>query len=153
MRTITTFAILLFPTVGLAQTGPAQVIDGDGLVVGGRELRLDGIDAPEWKQTCRRDGSDWYAGREATAALRSLVAGRTVSCHDTGARSYRRIVAVCYLRGEDVGALMVRLGWAFDAPKYSAGRYAAAEAEARLAGRGLWQGECQPPWNWRRDNR
>ena len=30
--------------------GSAEVIDGDSLRVGGRELRLEGIDAPEYRQ-------------------------------------------------------------------------------------------------------
>ena len=47
---------------------------------------------------------------------------------------------------------MVRLGWAFDAPKYSHGRYAAAEQAAHEAGRGMWQGECEKPWVWRKRN-
>ena len=33
------------------------VVDGDSFVVGTRKLRLDGIDAPELKQTCN-DGQD-----------------------------------------------------------------------------------------------
>lgn len=135
----------------LALEGYGQAVDGDGLYVEGREIRLHGIDAPEWDQVCMQPGDDkWMAGREATAALRSLLASGPVTCHDTGARSYKRIVAVCYLRGADLAAIMVRLGWAFDAPRYSRGRYAAAEAVARETGRGIWAGHCDKPWEWRR---
>ena len=52
-----------------------------------------------------------------------------------------------------MGLVMVRMGWAFDVSEYSHGRYAAAEAEARQAGRGMWQGECEWPWEWRKANR
>lgn len=134
--------------------GPGQVVDGDGLYVEGREIRLQGIDAPEWKQACKRPGQrKWMAGQEASAVMSSLLAAAPVACQDTGARSYKRIVAVCYRDGEDLGLTMVRLGWAFDAPKFSHGRYAAAEQAAREAGRGMWQGECEKPWIWRKANR
>jgi endonuclease YncB( thermonuclease family) len=36
--------------------GQARVIDGDTLVIAGQHIRLDGIDAPETKQVCKRDG-------------------------------------------------------------------------------------------------
>lgn len=45
------------------------------------------------------------------------------------------------------------MGWAFDVAKYSNGRYAEDEARARAAGLGIWQGACDKPWDWRRDNR
>ncbi len=32
--------------------GTARAIDGDSLVVDGREMRLEGLDAPERLQTC-----------------------------------------------------------------------------------------------------
>ncbi len=133
-------------------SGQAQVIDGDSLYVGARELRLTGIDAPEWKQVCKRNGKDWYAGRDAKRAVASLLADRTVICEDTKARSYRRVIGRCFLDGQDLGELIVGLGWAYDYPKYSDGRYQASEAEARASGRGVWRGECQRPWDWRREN-
>jgi len=146
--------ILAAPAAAADLTGPAQAKDGDGLFVQGKEIRLAGIDAPEWSQACARPGQrKWMAGREATAVLSSLLAAAPIACVDTGARSYRRIVAVCYRNGEDIGLVMVRLGWAFDAPEYSHGRYAAAQAQARQAGRGIWQGSCELPWEWRKANR
>lgn len=134
-------------------SGQAQVIDGDSLYVAARELRLAGIDAPEWKQTCRRDGKDWMAGEDAKRAVASLLAGRVIVCEDTGERSYRRVVARCWLDGRELNETIVRMGWAFDNPKYSGGRYAAAETEARTDARGIHAGICSKPWDWRRENR
>ncbi|MCB1484044.1 MAG: thermonuclease family protein, partial [Hyphomicrobiaceae bacterium] len=45
--------------------GAARVIDGDSLYVGQNEVRLKGIDAPEGRQTCLRDGRDWDCGNAA----------------------------------------------------------------------------------------
>ncbi len=46
--------------------GPAQVIDGDSIRVAGIEIRLYGIDAPEFRQICMRAGHPWACGRGAT---------------------------------------------------------------------------------------
>lgn len=50
--------------------GLAKIVDGDTLVVDGLRVRLEGIDAPEAGQTCKRRliGS-WACGTESTNAL------------------------------------------------------------------------------------
>ena len=50
-----------------AFTGVARVIDGDTIHVGETRVRLEGIDAPESNQTCKRaTGEEWACGAEAT---------------------------------------------------------------------------------------
>ncbi len=52
--------LTLFPTLALADvTGPARVIDGDTIEITGERICLHGIDAPERRQTCHRDGTTW----------------------------------------------------------------------------------------------
>lgn len=46
------------------------------------------------------------------------------------ARARGRPVAVCWVDGRDVGELQVLAGHARDCPRFSEGRYSAAEAEA-----------------------
>src|SRR5689334_6039957 len=61
--------------------GNVDVIDGDSFRRGKDEIRLNGIDAPEYRQTCRDElGRDWDCGKAAARALRSLVAGHMVAC-------------------------------------------------------------------------
>ena len=48
---------------------------------------------------------------------------------------------------------MVRMGWAFDFTRYSEGFYGPAQTEAIADRRGLWQGECEMPWEWRRNQK
>ena len=121
-------AITICRALAADLVGPAQAKDGDSLILAGREIRLGGIDAPEWKQECAANGVRWRCGRAAAAVLASLTAGKTVACADTGERSYQRIVALCFVDGEDLGGRLVALGWAVDVPRFSGGRYAAREA-------------------------
>lgn len=130
--------------------GTATAHDADTFAVQGRRLRTAGFDAPELSQTCTLAGRPWLAGCDARDAVRGLLAGRTISCADTGARSYTRPVVDCFMDGRPLGEIIVRMGWAMDDPRYSKGRFNAAEAEARAERRGIWQGVCTAPWAWRR---
>ena len=135
-----------------AFTGPARVIDGDTLDVGGVRIRLHGIDAPESKQSCQAGGKRWSCGREATRALRGRIGGRSVSCQEHDRDRYGRVVAVCSASGTDLNAWMVAEGWAFAYRRYS-NAYVAQESGARTARRGLWRGDVIPPWDWRKGKR
>ena len=44
-----------------ASSSPARVIDGDTIDLSGQRIRLHGIDTPEAKQTCQRDGVPYPA--------------------------------------------------------------------------------------------
>lgn len=83
-------------------------------------------------------------------ALSDALRGAQVRCEEVGRDRWRRSVAVCYVGGVDIGGEMVRQGYALDWPRYSKGAYAGEQAEARSAGRGLWAGEFEVPWEWRR---
>ena len=108
---------------------PTSITDGDTFRLAGERIRLHGIDAPEMSTP---------EGHLARSHLGSLIAGGSVVCDDTGQRSHDRVVAVCRgADGQDLAAQMVSDGWATDWPRYSMGRYAAHEAQARLAGRGM----------------
>ncbi len=66
----------------------------------------------------------------ATAALRRMIEGRSILCEDSGERSHRRVVARCFIGGEDVGRALIREGLARDCPRHSGGRYAGDETAA-----------------------
>ena len=42
-----------------------------------------------------------------------------MSCNLKGPKTYDRFVAVCFLNGEDIGALLIKQGLACDCPRYS----------------------------------
>jgi endonuclease YncB( thermonuclease family) len=140
------------PKAADAITGRAKVVDGDSLEIGADRIRLYGIDAPEGRQECRRNGKPWRCGDDAAAKLRSLVRGATLRCTPRDMDEYGRSVAVCRNGNVDVNAQMVRSGLALAYRRYS-GDYVAEEDEARGAKRGLWASEFTPPWEWRRESR
>jgi endonuclease YncB( thermonuclease family) len=132
-----------------AVVGIARVIDGDTIVVNETRVRLEGIDAPEAGQTCKRQWfGSWPCGAAASAALAQMMEGRTVSCDNRGLDKYGRTLGVCFVEGKDINALLVRQGYAWAFVKYSQS-YVKEEAEARAQRIGIWQGEAMPAWEYR----
>ncbi|HQT14852.1 MAG: hypothetical protein B7Y08_18700 [Rhodospirillales bacterium 24-66-33] len=127
--------------VALAQT----ITDGDTIKLNGVTYRLWGIDAPETAQVCP-DG--WPAGRLATTHLQSLIVGRNVTCERRDTDRYGRIVAVCRAGGTDLGATMVRDGYAWAFVKYT-GDYVGQEAQAKGGRIGVHGHDCALAWEWR----
>ena len=124
--------------------GRARAVDGDSLVLNGREMRLQGIDAPEFAQTCRRAGAEYACGREAHQALRALIRQAEVTCSGFERDRFGRLLVTCQAGGVDIAARLVSDGHAV-----AYGDYMIEEARARNARRGLWAGEFQMPRDWR----
>ncbi len=128
-----------------------RVIDGDTLRIGGQNVRLFGIDAPELRQLCQVQGQDYPCGRRAREHLESLLAGKKVECRVLSNDRYGRNVSWCVINGErDLAYQMVLAGWALDYRRYSEDHYAAPEHRARVLKRGMWAGTFVAPWDWRR---
>lgn len=126
-------------------TGLAHIIDGDSIRIDGNKIRLLGIDAPELKQQCLLEGSNWPCGVAAKQALVKRVGKKRVACVAKGRDKYRRWLAKCTLDDEDLGHWMVVSGWAV-----SYGDYELAEAYAKQRVLGIWQSEFERPENWRK---
>jgi len=74
-------------------TGLARITDGDTIEILGMAIRLEGIDAPENGQTCKRPGGGQYdCGKDATDYLRGLM-GQEVSCKGSERGKYGRPLA------------------------------------------------------------
>ena len=146
-------AVFILPgTLHAQPSGRASVTDGDSLEIAGQRIRLHGIDAPEWKQTCRTGGRHWRCGKEATRALAQRIGQRPVGCVEKDRDRYGRIVAVCQAGGVDLNAWMVAQGWALAYRRYSRA-YVDEEQAAKAAKRGVWRGQIIAPWEWRRGKR
>ena len=132
--------------------GRAKITDGDSFEIGATRVRLFGVDAPEGRQPCSRNGSAWRCGEAAASELRRLVGSADVVCAKRDEDDYGRIVAVCRRGTTDLGGAMVRAGFALAYRQFS-NDYVDEENEARAARRGVWAAEVTPPWEGRREAR
>lgn len=126
---------------------PIRVSDGDSFMIGQRKLRLDGIDAPEFLQSCKdAAGRDWPCGRTARAALEKLLTQPGLACDAEASDQYARAIATCRsATTADIAAAQVADGMAVSDEFHSMRAYGAEEDAARAAKRGIWQGEFIRP--------
>jgi endonuclease YncB( thermonuclease family) len=141
------------------------VSDGDTITVlapGNRptKVRLAGIDAPERAQPF---------GQKSRQHLADLVFGKEVRVSVVDKDRYGRIVGIVYVpkpipNGEiiiDVDLAQIESGhaWAYrdylrGLPAGKAGRYVAAEKDAKEKRQGLWTDKSpEPPWQYRKEQR
>lgn len=139
-RTLASFLLLCVWSCGAATARTLEgvvnyVTDGDTLWVRPAtgspvQVRIQGIDAPEICQPF---------GPQARNALAARVLRRPVQVATRARDVYHRTIGRVSVEGQDIGAWLVASGYAWS-PGYRnrAGAYAAEEAQARHARRGLW---------------
>jgi endonuclease YncB( thermonuclease family) len=133
--------------------GGVRVIDGDSLREGSTEIRLFGIDAPEYKQTCLDQNRLTYGcGKRASEELRDLVALGKLTCVSSEVDRYHRAISRCKVGPLDINREMVLRGWAVAFVRYSSD-YVPAQLQARKAKRGLWAGNFEDPATYREHQR
>jgi endonuclease YncB( thermonuclease family) len=106
-------------------SGPARVIDGDTVEVGGHKIRLKGIDAPERRHP---------GGPAATDAMRRIIGNEQLDCAVTGEVNHDRQVGYCFTQEtlRDIGQVIIEQGYALACPRYDV-RYVKYEQPAALA--------------------
>ena len=143
MKFLFLFGIIFFSVQVWA--ADVRVSDGDSLVMQGRRIRLQGIDAPEYHQTCGdKNGLDYPCGLKALEFMQMLVKGKKVVCKKLATDIYKRDLSECFANGENINLKMLENGWAVlyrtDNP-----RYIAAQNQAEKSKIGLWQGKFMKP--------
>ncbi|MGQ0673652.1 MAG: thermonuclease family protein [Hyphomicrobium sp.] len=135
--------------VGIADSveGHPRLVDGDSFHLGLDEVRLKGIDAPEGRQTCTRDGRLWQCGEASRDELKRLIGGQKIVCRSIERDQHRRLLAFCSAGQRELNRDMVASGMAL-----SYGSFLKEETSARLARRGLWGSQFQRPREWRREH-
>lgn len=142
-------ALLITSPSQAGPSGSVRVIDGDTIDVGGVRVRLHGIDAPEIGQTCTNaNGVVWECGRWVAQEARARWQGAHARCDMRDIDRFGRVVAVCHIRGEDIGRVLVRDGLAVAYRRFSMA-YDLDEKAAVIAGRGLHGHDMQRPGEFR----
>ena len=128
----------------------AHVIDGDSLRIGDEEVRLFGIDAPEYQQICidQKTGQAFSCGKRSRAHLEWMIDGREVRCEGWERDKFDRLLGECHVGEILLNRRMVLDGWAV-----SFGDYRTEEEAAKTKRVGLWSSDFEDPYKWRKDKR
>ena len=121
----------------------SETIDGDTVRLSdGNKVRILGIDTPETKDP--RKPVQCF-GKEASAKMKELVEGKKVillvDASQGDKDKYGRLLRYVYSGNTDIGAQMVKEGYAYAYTKYPVAKmeeYKALENEAKENNRGLW---------------
>ena len=126
-----------------------RIVDGDTIYIGKNKYRFSGIDAPEIRQTCEKEGSLFLCGVKAKEILQDKISHHKVTCVEEEKKDYyKRILAECFVNGESLSAYMVRSGYAFAFRKYSK-KFIKDEEFAKINKLGLWKSKFEYPWDLR----
>ncbi len=131
-------------------SGMIRVIHANILQIGGRYVRLYGLDAPDNDQVCSDvTGSSYNCGQEAVSWLRSWIDDNPIDCYLLEINPNGVDVATCVWGEYDIGAGLVASGWAV-ANTNETNIYKPYEIKARSNSSGLWQGTFYSPSDWRK---
>lgn len=134
-------------------TGPAVVIDASHLEIAGRRFKFYGIEAPDLDETCLdAQGKEYACGLEARKALGELVKDAPANCLPRGPDQNNETLGTCSVGKVDLAQALIDAGWAVSDRTRSL-YYENSEEKARIAKRGLWQGQFVPPADWRAGER
>ena len=140
--------------------GFPKVIDGDTLHIKSHKIRLEGIDAPEMQQRCKKPylqiiifsfQKKYNCGQISKKKLENKIGNKKVKCLVSGKDRYKRYLAKCLKGSTNLNKWMVRNGYAIAYRKYSK-LYVLDEKFAKEEKLGLWEGTFIRPEKWRKLN-
>ena len=138
-------------TYSHANAQNVQITDGDTIKINGEKIRFSGIDTPEIKQTCIKNGIINPCGVTAKKILIDKISNNEVICISEGKDQYKRTLAECFVNDESLSSYLVRSGYAFAYRKYSK-KFIADEEYAKSNKIGMWSMKFDYPWDWRKKN-
>lgn len=136
------------------QSAQVKVRDGDTLSMMGKDVRLYGIDAPEYKQICQNNaGKNWPCGDVARQKLVEIIGKAEVVCTPKATDKFKRTIAECSTPAvPDIALALVEAGLAANGVDGGEGPYAVSESLAQVEKIGVWSGPFTSPADWRRAN-
>ena len=143
--------LVFFFTYKNTKSQDVKITDGDTIKINGEKIRFSGIDTPELKQTCNKQGIKKLCGITAKKILKDKIADNKIVCIREGKDQYKRTLAECFINNESLSSYLVRSGYAFAYRKYSK-KFIADEDYARINKIGIWAMKFEYPWDYRRNN-
>lgn len=141
-----------------------RIIDGDTIANEQSIFRIVGIDTCEMGQPIkfREYNGPLDCGLYAKQVLTNFISNNNVVCFDEGIMSYGRWIARCFIEtpsktytiDEDIGAFMIKSGWAlpYHNEGFTSSRYTMEYLLALLARNGIHNGSYTNPAIWRVEN-
>ena len=143
--------------------GVPKIIDGDTVHINTYKIRLEGIDAPEIKQKCKKPfisfsafidfsiNKSYSCGSVSKEKLINKINKSTIKCISLSKDRYNRYLATCYKDQTNLNKWLVRSGFAVAYKRYSK-KYLNDEIHAKNNSLGVWQGTFIRPEKWRKLN-
>jgi endonuclease YncB( thermonuclease family) len=144
-------SLIFFLILNQVSSQELRVVDGDTIHLNGEKIRFTGIDTPELKQTCIKEGFIDPCGVTAKKILIVKIADNKVECISEGKDRYKRTLAECFVNDESLSSYLVRSGYAFAYRRYSK-KFIPDEDYAKDNKIGMWSMKFQYPWDYRRNN-
>ena len=163
IRIIITLLVLLSNSIAEEISGIPKVVDGDTVHIDNYKFRLEGIDAPEMRQQCKKESfkisffigftfyKDYSCGRVSKEKLITKINTSEIKCISSSKDRYKRYIATCFKGKTNLNQWMVRNGFAIAYRRYSK-KYVPDEVFAKENKLGLWQGKFMEPEKWRKLN-
>ena len=163
MRIIILFLILISNVIAEEIIGIPRIVDGDTVHIKEYKIRLEGIDAPEIRQKCKKEKlkissiigftfyKDYNCGEVSKENLEAKVDRSIIKCISSSKDRYERYLAKCFKDKINLNRWMVRNGHAVAYRRYSK-EYVIDEEFAKENKLGLWRGKFLHPEKWRKLN-
>ncbi|MDC3104289.1 thermonuclease family protein [Candidatus Pelagibacter bacterium] len=158
---ITILILFFFQNIQASEIiGVPKVVDGDTIHIKSYKIRLEGIDAPEMRQKCKKSylqiiflnfQKDYYCGQISKKKLIQKIGNEPVKCILSGKDRYKRYLGKCLKGKINLNRWMVRNGYAIAYRKYSK-LYILDENYAKEEKLGMWKGSFMKPEKWRKLN-
>ena len=144
-------SLIFFLIFNQVKSQDLRVVDGDTIDLNGEKIRFTGIDTPELKQTCIKEGVIDPCGVIAKEILIEKISDHKVECVSEGKDQYKRTLAECFVNGESLSIYLVRSGYAFAYRRYSK-KFVKDEDYAKANQIGMWAMKFDYPWEYRKNN-
>ena len=142
-------SLVFFLILNQVSSQELRVVDGDTIHLNGEKIRFTGIDTPELKQTCIKNGIIDPCGVTAKEILIKKIGDNNVECINEGKDQYKRTLAECFINDESLSSYLVRSGYAFAYRRYSE-KFIPDENYAKTNQIGMWSMEFDYPWDYRK---